>query len=446
MATFRYQVAGSRDATGSRGVAGSTAAATTAVAGDGDARTIDAADRTAAVRALQARGITPSRVEPVSPRSPNAGRAARRGRQSTDANADASAADARSPGFGRRVMSRAELTNFVGELATAVRAGLPIVPALRTMAGAGRSPAQRVMLTAVIDDVEKGKSLADAMRAVGKPFNDLIVSMVHAGEVSGKLDDVLAQAANLLTKDQKLRRALTSALVYPALLTLAIVGAIVVLVTVIVPNILAAVEGQIESLPLPTLIVQEVAAFFGAWWWAVLLALAAATIAWRRLYATPAPREAIDRFFLKVPVLGRLLRDVAVARFTRTFGTLVGAGLPVLNALKITKRTLGNKALEREIDSVCDDVSHGATIAEPLEASGYFPALLVQITALGERTGKLDETLLHAADAFEERTEQSVKVFTQVLPPLLIIMLALVVGFVVLAVMLPLVELQGAIG
>ncbi len=428
MATFRYDVAGRQrqDAAGS--------------GGGGGALTIDAPDRASAVRALVARGVTPVKVELLTGR---AERGAARRSPGSPAKADA-AADRGSP-LGRRVMSRAELVAFVGELATAVRAGLPIVPALKTMARAGRSPAQRAMLAAVIDDVEKGKSLADAMRSVGKPFNDLVVSMVHAGEVSGKLDEVLSQAADLLTKDQKLRRALTSALVYPALLTLAIVGAIVVLVTVIVPNILAAVEGQIETLPLPTLIVQEVAAFFGAWWWAVLLAIAAAVVVWRRLYSQPGPRETIDRLFLRTPVLGRLLRDVAVARFTRTFGTLAGAGLPVLNALKITKRTLGNKALEREIDLVCDDVSHGSTIAEPLERSGYFPALLIQITALGERTGKLDETLLHAADAFEERTEQSVKIFTQVLPPMLIVVLALVVGFVVLAVMLPLIELQGAI-
>lgn len=426
MTTFRYTTAG----------------------GDGEAQTIDAPDRTTALRQLTARGLTPRSIEAVSARAGGKG-SGRRGvarRAARGSSAVSPAGRVGKGAFGRRVMSRSELTSFTGELATAVRAGLPIVPALRTMARAGRSPGQRAMLGAIIDDVERGKSLADAMRSIGKPFNDLLVSMVHAGEVSGRLGEVLQQAATLLDKDQKLRRSLTSALVYPALLTLAIVGAIIILVTVIVPNILQAVEGQLESLPLPTMVVQEVAAFFGAWWWAVIAAIVIAVLAFRRVYGMDGPREGIDRFLLQVPVLGRLLRDVAVARFTRTFGTLSGAGLPVLNALKITKRTLGNRALETEIDIVCDDVSHGKTIAEPLEASGYFPALLVQIVALGERTGKLDEVLMHAADSFEERTDQSVKIFTQVLPPLLIVMLAMVVGFVVLAVMLPLIELQGAIG
>jgi type IV pilus assembly protein PilC len=416
----------------------------TTAGGGGASQTIDAPDRATALRQLTAQGLRPARIEEVSGKSAKGGGAARRGSRAPGGSH--SAASVTGAKFGRRVMSKSELTAFTGELSTAVRAGLPIVPALRTMARAGRSQGQRAMLTAIIEEVERGKSLADAMRGIGKPFNDLLVSMVHAGEVSGRLGEVLQQAATLLDKDQKLRRSLTSALVYPALLTLAIVGAIIVLVTVIVPNILQAVEGQLETLPLPTMIVQEVAAFFGAWWWAVIAVIVAAVLIFRRVYAQDVPRERIDRFLLNVPVLGRLLRDVAVARFTRTFGTLAGAGLPVLSALKITKRTLGNRALEAEIDMVCDEVSHGKTIAEPLEESGYFPALLVQIVALGERTGKLDEVLMHAADSFEERTDQSVKIFTQVLPPLLIVVLAMVVGFVVLAVMLPLVELQGAIG
>jgi len=394
---------------------------------------IEAADRAGAVRALAARGVVPRRVEEV------------RG-GSGSARGGAGVAFSLPGGLsGSGGMSRSDLANFVGELSVAVRAGLALVPALRTIARSGRSEKQRVLLMKLIEDVEGGKSLADAMRDVGKPFDDMLINLVHAGEVSGRLEVVLQQASALMDKELKLKRSLTGALVYPAMLAVAIVGAVVVLVTVIVPRILASVEGQLVELPLPTLIVQQVAAFFGVWWWAVLLALAGGLFAWTRVYAMPGPREAVDRFLLATPVVGRLLRDVSVARFARTFGTLVGAGLPVIQALKITKKTLGNRALEKEIDRVCDDVSHGATIAEPLEKSGRFPDLLVQIVGLGERTGKLDEVLMQAAGSFEEKTEQSVKVFTQVLPPLLIVVLAMVVGFVVLAVMLPLIELQDAI-
>jgi len=185
---------------------------------------------------------------------------------------------------------------------------------------------------------------------------------------------------------------------------------------------------------------------FGGWWWAVLLGIAGLLFLWNRLYANPPSRLAIDRILIQIPVVGRLIRDVAVSRFTRTLGTLVGSGLPVLQALRITKATLGNRALQAHIDVVADEVGSGATIADPLERSGQFPPLLVQIVGMGERTGKLDEMLLQAADAFEQRTEQAIKLFTQILPPLLICGLAVIVGFVLLAILLPLLELQESIG
>lgn len=200
------------------------------------------------------------------------------------------------------------------------------------------------------------------------------------------------------------------------------------------------------TLPLPTRIVEGMAAFFGAWWWAVIFGLCIAVLGFVRLRRDAAARLWMDTMVLRIPVAGRLLRDVAVARFTRTFGTLTGAGLPVMQALKITKATLNNKAMEAAIDEVAAEVAHGSTIADPLEASGHFPPLLVQVIAMGERTGKLDEMLSQSADAMESKTEQSIKLFTAVLPPILIMLLALVVGFVILSILLPLLELQEAIG
>lgn len=398
--------------------------------------TIEAPDRAAAVRALVAKGITPTRVEPV---GKVGGRAVARGGASKSG-----------AGFSLRIgnspMSRSEMASFIGELATAVQAGLPIVPALRTIAGQGRTEAQKKMLDTIIRDVERGRSLADSMRAVGPPFTALVTNLVQAGEVSGRLGEVLGQAALLLDRDLKLRRSLMSALMYPAILTTFIGIAIVILVTFIVPSIMSSVNLPPDQLPMPTVIVMGVADFMAGYWWLVGLAIAFGMYFYSRAMRTPSSRLKIDTFLVGTPVLGRLLRDIAVARFTRTFGTLAGAGLPVITSLKITKGTLGNKALERVMDDVCDEVSHGRTISEPLEQSGYFPPLLIQLMNLGEKTGTLDEMLLRAADAFEERTQASVKLFTQVLPPLLIVVLAGVVGFVILAVMLPLIEMQNAIG
>lgn len=387
--------------------------------------TIDAPSRAAAVRDLAERGITPSKLE-----------------EATDGLAAFGAATLRS----RAAMSRSELASFMVELATAVGAGLPVVPALRTIQKTGRTAAQRELLSRVIDDVEHGSSLADGLKRAGKPFGELVVSLVHAGEMAGRMPEVLNQAAVLLDRDVKLRRSLVGAMVYPAIILSLVVVAVIVVVTVIVPRVMASVEGQITSMPLPTRIVQGAAEFFTHWWWALILGVAMLVLALGRAYANPDTRLQIDRFLLKIPVIGRLIRDVAVARFTRTLGTLTAAGLPVLGSLRITRATLGNAALQHEMDRIADQVGAGKTIADPLERSGMFPPLLVQLVNLGERTGRLDELLLQASNAFEERTEQAIKLFTTVLPPLLICVLAGVIGFIILAILLPLLQLQESIG
>lgn len=398
---------------------------------------IEAPDRATAVRLLMQRGIIPTRVDEVA--------GSRRAEPAAAPEATASAKPIR---FSSAAMSRSEMASFIRELATAVEAGLPLIQALRTISRQGRSPKQKAMLEHVIHQVEAGKSLAEACKSWGKPFNDLIVNLMHAGEASGRLGEVLDQSAHLLDRDVKLRRALLGATLYPMILTVLVSIAVATVVTWIVPQVLGPLAGQLKSadLPLPTRVVQGAAHFFADYWWLILLGIAAVLIGASRIYATPGPRLKIDEVLLKIPILGRLLRDVAVARFTRTLGTLVSAGLPALTALRITKGTLGNKAMEREIDFVCDEVAHGKTIAEPMERSGYFPPLLVQIVGVGERSGRLPQMLNQAAGAFEDRTETSFKLFTTALPPFLVVILAGIVGFVVAAILLPLLQLQENIG
>ena len=401
-------------------------------------QTIEAPDRASALRALASRGVVPRSLEAVGGRRVGASRA--------------SGASRAAPGGGLRlggaVMSRSEMATFVRELATAVNAGLPIITALKTSAGQGRSPAQKAMLERVIGEVERGRSLADAMASTGKPFTELLINLVRSGEIAGRLGEILEQAAVLLERELKLRRQIVAALVYPAILAVVIILAIITVVTLIVPKVLESVAGVLtaDDLRWPTKLVMWVAEFFGSWWWAVIIGAVLAVLMWRRVYADAKARLFIDTTVLKVPILGRLMRDVAVARFTRTFGTLAGAGLPVLTGLEVTRRTLGNAALERAIDGVRDDVSHGSTLADPLERTGFFPPLLVQLVGMGEKTGKLDSLLIQAADAFEERTEQSVKLLTSALPPLMIVMIAPVVALIILAVLLPLMDVQSSIG
>ncbi len=389
--------------------------------GAAKAGTIEAGDRASALRSLTARGETPTTLEEV--------------------------AEKRASGslLLKRAMSRGELGSFMNELATAVNAGLPLVPALRTIRDAGRADAQRQMIDGIIGSVEEGDALGEAVKDAGKPFDELTVALVSSGERAGRLGEVLNQCATLLDRETKLKRALLGALIYPLIILLLVVGAMIVVVTVIVPRVLQSVEGQLEVLPLPTRVVQGIAEFFGGYWWAVLVGIALVAWAWTQIYRQPQARMNIDRTTLKIPVIGPLVRDVAVARFTRTLGTLVGAGIPVLQALSITRATLGNKALEEAVAAVGDKVSEGRTIAEPMAKSGHFPPLLVQLVAMGERTGRLDELLLSAATAFEEKTEQGIELLTKVLPPMLIIVLACMVAGIILAILLPLLEMQNAI-
>lgn len=386
------------------------------------AGTIDAPDRQGAVRTLLDKGIRPVEVMPVA-----------KGTRVTAAS-----------GRGATV-SRGELVMLIRELATALGAGLPLVTALRTMGGAGRSVGQRRMLEHVIGQVESGKSLAEAMASWGKPFGDLIVSMTRAGEAAGRLAEVLSHAANLLERDAHVRRAVASATVYPAFLAVLSSGAVAIVVAVIVPKLMKPFAGSNRQMPWMTQILMGIGESLNTYWWAYLLALTAAVFGFVAWYQSPEGRYKFDRFILRVPVLGAVMRDVAVARFTRTLATLVASGLPLLQALKVTKGTLGNRAMERVIDMVTEKVTQGRTLAEPLEKSGYFPPMLVQVVALGERSGRLEETMSQAASAFEERSENSIKVFTTVLPLVLVIVMAAVVGFIVTAILLTMLDMQDAL-
>jgi type II secretory pathway component PulF len=210
--------------------------------------------------------------------------------------------------------------------------------------------------------------------------------------------------------------------------------------------VLKPLESQNVKLPLPTLIVKGFAEFVGRFWWLILGGIAIIVVAWTRARAVPSTRLTIDRVTLKIPLLGPMLGEAAVARFTRTLGTLVKAGLPVLSALRLTAATVTNTAMKAAVFNVCEQVAGGKTIAEPLEKTGYFPPLLVQIVSLGERSGRLPELLTQAAHSMEERTANRIRIFTEALRPLLVVIIALVVGFVVASILFALLALQDSLG
>ncbi len=341
--------------------------------------------------------------------------------------------------------TRSEMANFIRELATALEAGLPLMSALRTVRRQSSTTALSAILDHLIARVESGAPLHQAASEYGPPFNDLMVGMLRAADASGKMTEVLHQLADLLERSLELRREVVGATIYPAIVFCLVLASAVILVTVLVPKLIAPLTNQFE-MPLPTRVLLGVAAFISGYWAWCLAGLAGCWLSWKLWVRAPANRMRVDRLKLRLPFAGRLLRDTAVARFTRTLGTLVSAGIPILDSLRITRDTLGNTAMMSVIDDLQQKVAGGKALADPLERSGLFPPLLVQVVNLGERSGRLESMLLHAANAFDRQVAGSLKLVTKAFPPVLIMIMAGVGGFVLAAILLPLLQFQSMIG
>jgi len=412
----------------------------------GEARNgiVTAEDRAEVVRLLLDRGETATRVEAADGGASASRAASSAARKGSHAHA---APARRAFGIsGRPSLGRGDLATFIREIATALEAGLPLMQSLRTVRRQAHGRALPVILDHLIERVEAGDPLYAAARDYGAPFDEMVVGMMKAADASGEMSTILHQLSDLLDRGVELRREVVGATFYPMIVFGLLIISVIVLVTVLVPRLISPMIGQSTmTIPWPTLVLLSIAEFFHAWWPVIVGAIIAGWFGWQTWIRVPANRLSFDRFSLRVPVLGRLLRDVAVARFTRTLGTLSKAGLPILDGLRITRNTLGNQALMSAIDQVLDQVTAGKALADPLERSGLFPPLLVQVVSLGERSGKLDSMLLHAAGAFDRQVQTSLKLFTKALPPFLLIIMAGLGGFVLAAVLLPMLELQSMV-
>lgn len=416
----------------------------------GEVRTgiVAASDRSEAVRQLLARGETATLIE-LAQEALTIATIPRNGVAKKAAAPSGFSLASLNVSFGRSrpSLGRAEMAQFVRELATALEAGLPLMQSLRTVRKQASGKAMPIILDHLIQRVEAGDPLHAAARDYGAPFDEMVTGMLRAADASGKMSEVLHQLADLLEKQVELRREVLGATFYPMIVAGLIAISAVILITVLVPKLIAPLAGEANfSLPWPTAVLLSIADFLGSYWVYCVLAIGAVLLGWRAWLSVPANRYKFDRLKLRSPLFGRLLRDVAVARFTRTLGTLVSSGLPILDALRITRNTLGNVALMTAIDQVQDQVTSGKSLADPLERSGLFPPLLVQVVNLGERSGRLESMLLHAATAFDRQVSTSIKLFTKALPPLLLIIMASVGGFVLAAILLPLIELQSRVG
>ncbi len=412
---------------------------------------IMAADRATAMRLLQGQGLLPMQLvatdTEVIPKLSLPQRTAQGDAGTPGTDPIAYVKGLFRTGSGRPSLKRTELANIIRELATAIEAGLPLLNALKTVRRQASGKAQPVILDFIIERVESGRPLHEAMEEYGLPFDDMIIGMVRASDASGRMSEVMHQLADLLDRSVELRRELVGATIYPLIVACMIGVSIIIAVTFLLPRLMAPIIGQPGvTLPFPTKVLMGFADFMYAWWWLVLVLTVAGVVGFRRWMEGPKNRRMIDLLLLKTPIVGNLVRDIAVARFTRTLGTLVSAGLPILSALNIVRDTLGNTVLMDAIDGVQEKVTTGQSLAEPLEKCGFFPPLLVQIVNIGERSGRLEPMLLHAATAFDRQVNTSLKLFTKLLPPVLMVLMAMIAAFVLAGILLPLMEMQKALG
>lgn len=347
------------------------------------------------------------------------------------------------PTFGGGVNAK-ELAVFTRQFSVMIDAGLPLVQCLEILAGQQENPFFQKVLTATRSSVEGGATLSAAMRLHPKVFDALFVNMVEAGETGGILDTILQRLATYIEKNVKLQRAVKSAMVYPVGVLSIAGGVIILLLWKVVPIFSTLFASMDAELPLPTRVVIGLSNFVGSiFGLLIVVAAVALAVGLKVWYGTPQGRFALDSTLLKLPVLGLLLRKIAVARFTRTLGTLISSGVPILEGLDITARTAGNAVVERALNQVRKALEEGKSLTEPLKESKVFPGMVTQMIAVGEQTGAMDAMLQKIADFYEEEVDAAVKDLLTALEPVMIVFLGLVVGGVVISMYLPLFSLIG---
>jgi type IV pilus assembly protein PilC len=338
-----------------------------------------------------------------------------------------------------------DIVIFTRQFATMINSGLPLVQSLDILARQTENKALSKVIEDVQFDVESGNTLADALRQHPKVFSDLYVNMVAAGEVGGILDVILLRLATFLEKNDALVRKIKGAMVYPGVIFTVAIGAVATLLIVVIPTFQNMFEGAGVALPGPTLFVIFLSETLQGYWYAFAAGIVAIVVGIRYAYSTPGGQLFIDRMLLQAPVLGPMLRKTAVARFTRTLGTLVASGVSILDGLEITARTAGNRVIQDAVMESRSSIAGGETISEPLKRAGVFPPMVVSMINVGEQTGGLDEMLTKIADFYDEEVDQAVEALLSAMEPILIVFLGGVVGGMIVAMYLPIFDMINAV-
>jgi type IV pilus assembly protein PilC len=351
------------------------------------------------------------------------------------------------PGFGSGVKDK-DIVIFTRQFATMIDAGLPLVQCLEILERQTNNKVLAAAIGQVRHDVESGSTYADALGKHPKIFNDLYVNLVAAGEVGGILDTILGRLTSYIEKNMKIKKQIKSAMVYPSIVMTVAVGVIAILMIFVIPMFSKMFTDMGGHLPGPTLIVIGISNFMTTpkKILPVVGAMVAAIFAVRKYYSTKSGRLVMDRMFLKAPIVGPLIQKVAVSKFTRTLGTLMGAGVPIMDGLEIVAKTAGNKVVENTVLETRANISEGKTLSEPLQRSKVFPPMVTQMISVGETTGALDSMLTKIADFYDDEVDAGVEAMTAALEPALMVFLGIAVGFIIVAMYLPIFHLADVVG
>jgi type IV pilus assembly protein PilC len=334
-----------------------------------------------------------------------------------------------------------EMAIFTRQFSTMIDAGLPLVQCLNILAEQSESKNLRDVTGRVARSVEQGSTLADSLRRHPRAFDDLFTNMVEVGESGGILDVVFQRLAAYIEKAAALKRKVKGAMIYPASIMGVAALVVIFMLTFVIPTFTKMFKDLGADLPLPTQVVVWLSEFVRTYILLIIAAIVGCVFALRAYYRTEKGQSTIDALLLKVPVMGSLIRKVAVARFTRTLGTLVSSGVPILEGLRITARTAGNKVVEKAVLQCRVAVTAGKTLAEPLKASGVFPPMVIQMISVGEQTGALDAMLSKIADFYDDEVDTAVSAMTALLEPIMIVVLGVLIGGLVVAMYLPIFKL-----
>ncbi len=342
-----------------------------------------------------------------------------------------------------------DLVVFTRQFGTMINAGLPLIQCLEILSTQSESAALRTAVGEIKVQVEGGATFSDSLRKHSKIFDDLYVNMVHAGEVGGLLDTIMGRLSKHIEKAMKLKGQIKSAMVYPA----AILGIAGIVITVLMIWVIPVFEKMFKEmsggkmgLPAPTQLVIDMSNFAQSYWYMILGVIFGVVTGIKKYYATQQGRLAIDKLLLKAPIFGELIRKASVAKFSRTLGTLLSSGVPLLEALTICAKTAGNKVVEGALLDAKVSISGGKTISDPLAKSGTFPKMVTHMIAVGESTGALDNMLGKIADFYEDEVDEAVTNLTTLLEPMMMVFLGITVGFIVVAMYLPIFTMAGAVG